>query len=79
MPHRMTTSPSSQRERVPAEQGRNAIENLLAGKKTLRAAPAGREKGKSTGRLVFCPGMSVLAEREKGLESRGSFFFPCLV
>lgn len=30
---RMATSPSSQQKQVPAEQGPNAIENLLAGKK----------------------------------------------
>lgn len=45
LPHRMATSPSSQRKQVPAEQGANKTENFLDGKKVVRTALAGREKG----------------------------------
>lgn len=44
LPHKMVTSPSSQQKQVPAQQGKNAIEHFLAGKKTLKTAPAGAEQ-----------------------------------
>lgn len=58
LPHRMATSSSSQQKQVPAEQGTNAIEHLLAGKKTPRTAPAGGEKGekRNTGSLSWQKG-----------------------
>lgn len=80
MPQRTATPPSPQQKQVPVEQSPHAIEHLQAGKK---AGPSGQpqqagRRGR-TGRLAVCPGMSVLAEREPGLESRGSFSFLCLV
>lgn len=76
----MATFLSSQQKQVPAKQGPNAAEDLLTGKKP---GPSGQpqqagKRGK-TGRLAVCPGMSIPAEREPGLESRGTFPFSCLV
>lgn len=73
LPHRMATFPSSQQKQVPAEQGINAMEHLLAGKKTLRTAPAGMEKGENmkAGSLSWyvCPGREEARLREQRVSS----------
>lgn len=74
LPHRMATSPSSQQKQVPAEQGINAMEHLLAGKKPSGQPQQTWKRGR-TWKLVVCPDMSVLAEGEQGLESR-EFLLP---
>jgi len=80
LPQRMATSSNSWQKQVPAEQGPNAIEHLLAGENP-RPLGQPQQPGRTgrTGRLSGCPGVSIPAEREPGLERWGIFFCHCPV